>query len=161
VNDDVAAVVHAHTDGNPLFMVRLVEHLLDRGWLAENGGLWRLSVDRAAIEQEVPEDIQQLIQGQLRFLSRAERDVLEVASVGGVMFDAPAVAAASAVDSTRSSPAMSCAALVAGFTIEECRVAGRHSRGSLRLRARALSARALRRLSPSRRAILHQQVGER
>ena len=38
VDDDVAAVVHAHTDGNPLFMVRLVEHLLDRGWLAEDRG---------------------------------------------------------------------------------------------------------------------------
>ena len=93
VDDDVAAVVHAHTDGNPLFMVRLVEHLLDRGWLAEDGGVWRLSADRAAIEQEVPDDIQQLIQGQLRFASRAERDVLEVASVAGVVFDAPAVAA--------------------------------------------------------------------
>ncbi len=163
VDDDVSAVVHAHTDGNPLFMVRLVEHLLDRGWLAEDGGVWRLPSDREAIEQEVPDDIQQLIQGQLRFVSRAERDVLEVASVGGVVFDAPAVAAG------------------LGRTLEEveslcdelCRPRRwlHHQRsvewpdGTLAVRyafGHALYQRVLyARLPPSRRAMLHQQIGER
>ena len=163
VDDDVAAVVHAHTDGNPLFMVRLVEHLLDRGWLAEDGGVWRLSADRAAIEQEVPDDIQRLIEGQLRFVSRAERDVLEVASVGGVVFDAPAVAAGlgRALDEVES------------LCDELCRPRRwlHHRRsvewpdGTLAVRyafGHALYQRVLYdRLSPSRRAILHQQIGER
>ena len=163
VDDDVAAVVHAHTDGNPLFMVRLVEHLVDRGWLAEDGGVWRLSADRAAIEQEVPDDIQQLIQGQLRLVSRAERDVLEVASVGGAVFDAPAVAAGlgRALDEVES------------LCDELCRPRRwlHHRRsvewpdGTLAVRyafGHALYQRVLyERLSPSRRAILHQQIGER
>ena len=163
VDDDVAAVVHAHTDGNPLFMVRLVEHLLDRGWLAEAEGVWRLSADRAAIEQEVPDDIQQLIQGQLRFASRAERDVLEVASVAGVVFDAPAVAAGLGLAPDE----------VESLCDELCRPRRwlHHRRsvewpdGTLAVRytfGHALYQRVLyARLSPSRRAILHQQIGER
>ncbi len=163
VDDDVAAVVHAHTDGNPLFMVRLVEHLLDRGWLAEEGGVLRLSADRAAIEQEVPDDIQRLIEGQLRLVSRAERDVLEVASVVGMAFDAPAVAAGlgRAVDEVES------------LCDELCRPRRwlHHRRsvewpdGILAVRyafGHALYQRVLYdRLSPTRRAILHQQIGER
>ncbi len=163
VDDDVVAVVHAHTDGNPLFMVRLVEHLLDRGWLAEDGGVWRLSADRAAIEQEVPDDIQRLIEGQLRLVSRAERDVLEVASVGGVTFDAPAVAAGLGRPPDE----------VEALCEELCRPRRwlHHRRsvewpdGTLAVRyvfGHALYQRVLYdRLSPSRRAILHQQVGER
>jgi predicted ATPase len=37
VDGDVAAVVHAHTDGNPLFMTVVVDYLLARGWLAGTG----------------------------------------------------------------------------------------------------------------------------
>src|SRR5262249_60410397 len=90
VPEDVAAFVHAHTDGNPLFMVRLVDHLVDRGWIFGDGAVWRLTAPRATIEQDVPDDLQQLIEGQLRLVSRAERAVLEVASVVGPGFDAPA-----------------------------------------------------------------------
>ena len=163
VDDEVAAVVHAHTDGNPLFMVRLVEHLLDRGWLAEDGGVWRLSADRAAIEQEVPDDIQQLIEGQLRFVSRAERDVLEVASVGGVVFDAPAVAAGlgRALDEVESL----CDELCRPRRWLHQRRSVEWPDGTLAVRyafGHALYQRVLyARLSPSRRAILHQQIGER
>jgi predicted ATPase len=74
-------------------MTVLVDDLLARGWLARDGELWRLSVPRSTIEREVPDNARQLIEGQLRFLSPAERDVLEVSSVAGVSFDAPAVAA--------------------------------------------------------------------
>jgi predicted ATPase len=92
VADEVTAVVHAHTDGNALFMVVLVDHLLARGWLSEGGDAWRLTAPRAAIEHDVPDNIRQLIEGQLRFVSPAERDVLDVASVAGVVFDTPALA---------------------------------------------------------------------
>ena len=92
VADELAAIVHAHTDGNPLFMVVLVDHLLARGWLVEREGTCRLTVPSSTIEQEVPADIRQLIEGQLCLLSQAERDVLEVASVAGRAFDVPAIA---------------------------------------------------------------------
>jgi hypothetical protein len=41
----------------------------------------------------VPDNLQRLIEGQLRFVSPAEREALEVASVVGVTFDTVAVAA--------------------------------------------------------------------
>jgi hypothetical protein len=94
VANDVARAVHARTDGNPLFMVTLVNLLLARGWLAEDGGVWRLTVAPATIEQETPDDLRQLIERQLQFLSPAERGLLEVASVIGVAFDTPVVGAA-------------------------------------------------------------------
>jgi hypothetical protein len=163
VNDDVVGVVHAHTDGNPLFVVRLVEHLLARGWLTDDGGLWRLTVDRATVEQDVPYGVQQLIEGQLRLMSRAERDVLEVASVVGVTFDVPAVTAG--LDRVLVE--------VESVCDELCRP-GRWltRRGSVEWPDGTLSSRyafghALYRrvlynhLSASRRAILHQRVGER
>jgi hypothetical protein len=74
-------------------MVMLVDHLLARGWLAEGGDAWRLTAPRAAIERDMPDNIRQLIEGQLRFVSPAEREVLDLASVAGVAFDAPALAA--------------------------------------------------------------------
>jgi DNA-binding winged helix-turn-helix (wHTH) protein len=93
VVDELASAVHAHTDGNPLFMIMLVDHLLARGWLVEDRTVWRLTVPRVAIEQEMPDSLRELIEGQLRFVSPAERNVLEVASVAGLAFDVPAVAA--------------------------------------------------------------------
>jgi tetratricopeptide (TPR) repeat protein len=122
-----------------------------------------LSADRATIEQEVPDDIQQLIQGQLRFVSRAERDVLEVASVGGVVFDAPAVAAGlgRALDEVESL----CAELCRPRRWLHPRRSVEWPDGTLAVRyafGHALYQRVLYdRLSPSRRAILHQQIGER
>jgi hypothetical protein len=163
VHDDVAAVVHAHTDGNPLFVVRLVEHLLDRGWLTEDGGVWRLSTTSETIEQDVPDDVQQLIQGQLRFVSRAERDVLDVASVAGVAFDAPAVTAAldRAIDEVESL----CDELCRPRRWLRRRRSVEWPDGTLAARyafGHSLYQRVLYDgLSPTRRAVLHQRIGER
>ena len=93
VADEVIALVHARSDGNPLFMIVLANHLLARGWLAEGGGGWRLTESLSTLDEAVPDNLRQLIEGQLLFASPEERDVLEVASVAGVAFDAPAVAA--------------------------------------------------------------------
>jgi DNA-binding winged helix-turn-helix (wHTH) protein len=163
VRDDVAAVVHAHTDGNPLFVVRLVDHLLARGWLAGEGGVWRLTVARATIEQEVPDDVQQLIQGQLRLESRAGRDVLEVASVAGVVFGAPAVAAG--LDRPLDEVESLCDELCRRGRWLVRRGSAEWPDGTLESRyafAHALYQRVLYdRLSLSRRVLLHQRIGER
>jgi hypothetical protein len=163
VSDDVASVVHAHTDGHPLFVARLVDHLLARGWLTRDGGVWRLTSDRATIEQDVPDDVQQLIQGQLRLVSRPEREVLEVASVVGVGFDAPAVAAG--LDRPLDEVEALCDELCRpgrwldrrdGADWPDGTLVGRYAFGH------ALYQRVLYdRLPQSRRALLHQRIGER
>ena len=163
VPDDVAAFVHAHTDGNPLFMARLVDHLLDRGWLFEDGGVWRLTAPSATIEQDVPDDLQQLIEGQLRLVSQAERELLEVASVVGVVFEAPAVAAG--LEAAPEEVEALCDRLcrpqpwlgrLERVAWPDGTPAGRYAFGH------ALYQRVLYdRLSPRRRATLHQRIGER
>jgi hypothetical protein len=163
VSAEVAATVHAHTEGNPLFVVRMVDHLLARGWLTEDEGVWRLTAARGTIEQDVPDDVQQLLQGQLRFVSRAERDVLEAASVAGVAFDAPAVAAA--IDRPLDEVEALCDALCRPRHWLDRRGTVEWPDGTLASRyafGHALYLRALYdRLAPARRTVLHQRIGER
>jgi len=163
VADDVAAVVHAHTDGNPLFMTVLVDHLLGRGWLTQERAIWRLTASRAAIEQDVPDNLRQLIESQLRFVSPEERDVLEVASVAGVAFDAPAVAAGlgGALDEVESICHRLCGAqrwlqYLGNREWQDGALAARYAF------RHALYQRALYdRLPPSQRVTLHERIGRR
>src|SRR5262245_41708260 len=83
----LARAIHQRTEGNPLFMVNVVDYLSAQGVLGAAGET------RPTVQIEVPESIQQLIEKQLDRLSPEERRVLEVASVAGVQFSAAAVAA--------------------------------------------------------------------
>ncbi|HEV8716994.1 MAG TPA: AAA family ATPase [Candidatus Binatia bacterium] len=89
----LARVIHRRTNGNPLFMVNVVEDLITQGGLAEVEGRWVLKAAVEAVEGGVPESIQQMIEKQLERLGTEEQRVLEVASVAGVEFAAAAVAA--------------------------------------------------------------------
>jgi predicted ATPase len=88
----VVEQIHQRTDGNPLFMVTVVEYLLEQGLLHEVDGQWQVKGDleRAGI----PESVQQMIEKQLDGLSVEEQRMLEAASVAGVDFSTAAVAAA-------------------------------------------------------------------
>ena len=93
----LATIVHAHTDGNPLFMVNMIDYLLaDSGLLVHS---------REASERELAEalrthrfdalrSVRQMIERNVERLNPQEQDVLEGASVVGVEFSAAAVAAA-------------------------------------------------------------------
>jgi hypothetical protein len=163
VAGDVGAIVHAHTDGNPLFMSILVDHLLARGWLVEDRSVWRLTVPPATVEQEVPDNLRQLIEGQLRFVSPEERGVLEVASVAGALFEAPAVAAGLA--STPERVEAICHHLC--HTQRWLRHAGNREWPDGALAARYAFRHALYQrtlydtLSPTRRSALHERIGHR
>ncbi|MFB1486634.1 MAG: AAA family ATPase [Thiocapsa sp. C3-sup] len=86
----VATLVHRRTAGQPLFMAKLTEYLLERPELADphtGDGL-----DRAAAT--LPTDLQQFIEVQIERLDTAEQQVLEAASVAGPVFTVAAVGAA-------------------------------------------------------------------
>jgi hypothetical protein len=140
-----------------------VDHLLASGWLAEKEDVWRLTAPRATIEQDVPADIRQLIEGQLRLVSHAERDVLEVASVVGVTFDARAVAAG--IDRPLDEVDSLCDQLCRRHHWLAHRGSAEWPDGTLAGRyvfGHALYQRVLYdHLSPSRRTLLHQRIGER
>jgi predicted ATPase len=86
-NDDsplqpLAHAIYQRTEGNPLFMVSVVDEMLAQE-----------TIDAMAIEASTPPSIRQMIEQQLERLSIEEQRVLEVASVAGMEFSAAAVAA--------------------------------------------------------------------
>ena len=92
----LAPVIHDRTDGNPLFMINVVDYLVDAGLLAGSreasatGSAEILRADRV----EVPRSVRQMIERNLKRLNPEEQAVLESASVAGAEFSAAAVAAA-------------------------------------------------------------------
>ena len=85
--------IYRRTEGNPLFMVNLVEYLSDQKFITERNGSWEIGINVSQVEQEVPTNLRQLIEQQIDRLSPDERTVLEAASVAGVECSSVAIAA--------------------------------------------------------------------
>jgi tetratricopeptide (TPR) repeat protein len=85
--------IYRRTDGNPLFMVNLVEYLIDQKVMVEEQELWKLCVECSEVEHGVPSSIKELIEKQIERLSSDERAVLEAASATGMEFSTVAIAA--------------------------------------------------------------------
>ena len=115
----LARRLHQRTDGHPLFLVHLVDDLVEQGVLAEVGGVWQLSgtaakgpVDfdgdvtawLAVLDTHIPQTVRAMIESHLERLSRHERQALEAAAVAGVEFSAAAVAAGLAALSPDGNP---------------------------------------------------------
>jgi len=89
----LARLVHQRSEGNPLFMVTVVEDWMRRGWLVQGDEGWTLRVALATVAGTIPESLWQMLEQQLERLNPLERQVLEVGSVAGATFSAAAVAA--------------------------------------------------------------------
>jgi DNA-binding winged helix-turn-helix (wHTH) protein/tetratricopeptide (TPR) repeat protein len=89
----LARMLHQRTDGNPLFLVTLVDTLVRQGVLEEGPAGWGVPGGLEAVAVEVPESLRQLIEQHLEQVSPADQTILEAASVAGVEFSAAAVAA--------------------------------------------------------------------
>lgn len=88
----LAALIHRHSEGNPLFMASIVADLVKSGQLTNAGGCWELAVPLEQIEPGVPETLQQMLEIQVERLGETEQGVLKSASVSGRRFSAWAVA---------------------------------------------------------------------
>jgi DNA-binding winged helix-turn-helix (wHTH) protein/tetratricopeptide (TPR) repeat protein len=86
-------LIHRRTEGNPLFMVNVVQYLIDEGSIKESNGSWILHNATINLESGVPENIRQLIEKQIERLAPDERVVLEGASVVGMECSSVAIAA--------------------------------------------------------------------
>lgn len=155
----LAATVHRRTEGNPLFMVEVLNDLVESGVLAEEDGSWRL--DPASEPAAPPLGVRQFIEQQLERLSAEERDVLEAASVAGLAFSAAAVAAglgASVVEVERR-----CASLARREQFVEPDGLEESSDGAATARFRFIHALhhelLYARATPARRAHLHRSIG--
>jgi predicted ATPase len=92
------ALVHARTEGSPLFMVDLLRYLRDHGAIVEIAGAWALSESLPDIERELPESVRSMIERQVGRLAPIDRRLLVVASVQGQEFDSAVVATVLARD---------------------------------------------------------------
>lgn len=85
--------IYGRSEGNPLFMVNLVEYLIDQNIVIEEQGIWKLSVELSKVEREVPSNLRELIEKQIERLTPEERTTLEGASVAGIECSSVAIAA--------------------------------------------------------------------
>ncbi len=90
----LATLLHRRTEGNPLFLVSVVEDLVAQGALVQDSEHWTLQEAGAPIERSVPEHIRQLVARKGERLARVAQRILEAGSVAGMEFSAAAVAAA-------------------------------------------------------------------
>jgi adenylate cyclase len=95
---ELLQLVHAKTEGNPLFLSDMLRFLRDSQVVRLQEGSWRLVRPIAEIEKEIPASIRSMIQLKIDRLSEEDRKLLVVASVQGVQFDSAVVARALARD---------------------------------------------------------------
>jgi predicted ATPase len=89
----LAAYVHARTEGNALFMVNIVDHLVQQRLMVRREGQWALRAGADAKLANVPEGLQQFLVRRIEDLPPDARRALEATSVAGEAFAVAAVAA--------------------------------------------------------------------
>jgi predicted ATPase len=96
VTTELVALLYQQTEGNALFLVNLLEHLVEQGAVKQEGARWTLRSSLSAVPS-LPDALQLLITKRLEQLAPEAQHVLEVASVAGDVFAATTVAAGMAV----------------------------------------------------------------
>jgi DNA-binding winged helix-turn-helix (wHTH) protein len=89
----LAPMIHRRSDGNPMFMIAMIDQIRQRGLLASVDGRWTLTVPAERFDPGVPQTLQQLLEIQIERMSREERSLLAAASVAGQRFSAWAASA--------------------------------------------------------------------
>jgi DNA-binding winged helix-turn-helix (wHTH) protein/energy-coupling factor transporter ATP-binding protein EcfA2 len=92
VSDQLSAVIYARSEGNPLFMVNITDDLLAAEAIARRNGM--VALDQQGANPVALATLRELIERHFERLAPADRELLETASVDGMTFSAPAVAAA-------------------------------------------------------------------
>jgi predicted ATPase len=163
VAESLARLIYRHTEGNPLFMVAVLQHMQDRGLIAVENGTWQIRVPLEKIDLEAPESLRQMIELQIERLSEEERRVLEVASVTGALFTTSV--GGTAGDADAESFEDLCEGLARRHQIVRLVDSQKFPDGTTSARyqfAHALYREVLyQHLSPGRRARIHVHVGER
>lgn len=97
---ELVTLIHERTEGNPLFMVNTIDHLIAEQLIVSRDDGWRLTAPIDTVKLGVPDSIRQLIETQIDRLDSADQRILEAASVAGAEFPAAAVSAALEHDRT-------------------------------------------------------------
>jgi hypothetical protein len=89
----LAQLLYQRTDGHPLFLGQVVEHLRQRGVLGAGAGPWQVPPAALTAAMEIPTGVRELIELQFERLPLEAQRMLEAASVAGNACTAAAVAA--------------------------------------------------------------------
>jgi DNA-binding winged helix-turn-helix (wHTH) protein/tetratricopeptide (TPR) repeat protein len=155
--------IYQRTEGNPLFMVNLVEYLIDHTIVVEEQGIWKLGVELSEVEKGVPGNLRQLIEKQIERLSPDERSVLEAASIAGM--ECSTVAIAAGLDIEMETVERCCEQLAQRhqflspawlFELPDGTITPRHR--FIHILYRDVPYRLM---PPMRRALIHQRIAER
>ncbi len=142
------AELQRETSGNPFFLLEMARHLSDRG------AFGREAIRLGETPAEIPESVRGMVRSRLRRVSGRCAEVIAIASVTGERFDTDLVASVASLDDVTTADLLDEAAR-AGLIVEiddepDCWWF-RH----------ALTRRVIAdELSRSRRARLHQRIGE-
>lgn len=90
---ELAHLIQVRTEGNPLFIVNMVDYLVAEGLISEIGEVWELTAETDLVQVGIPDSIKQVVERQLDRLEDTQRQVLEVASVVGAEFSTFTLAA--------------------------------------------------------------------
>ena len=159
----LAGLVHRHSEGNPLFMVAALDHMIERGIISHENGKWKLKVPLEEIELDVPETLRQMIEVQVEQLTAQEQRCLEAASITLTAFAASVNALAADLDPDQFEEL--CEGISRRYRIVRPQGTRQFPDGTFAHMyefAHSLYREAFyRRQSPGRRAKLHRSIGER
>jgi predicted ATPase len=89
----LAQALYQRTDGHPLFLVTVVDALVQQGLVCEVDGRWAVPGDSAVVESVMPESLRALLVQQCNTLSPVMQSMLEAASVAGLESTVAVIAA--------------------------------------------------------------------
>ncbi|MEO8594870.1 MAG: AAA family ATPase [Candidatus Solibacter sp.] len=159
----LANLIFKNSGGNPLFMVAIVQDLVEKGLIVEDGSQLSLTAPVQEVYPGIPETLRQMLEIQLEQLDPQERLILQAGCVVGEHFAVGAVAAMMGGGSAPIEDACEKLARRQQFI----RTAGIHAAADGGLSARyefrhSLYRQALyRSLSGLRRSELHLSLGEK
>ena len=84
--EGLARWLYLHSEGNPLFMVAALDHMIERKFVCQEGEAWKLQVPLKKLALEVPNKLRRMIESQIDQLTSEEQRVLGAASVAGMVF---------------------------------------------------------------------------
>ena len=96
--ESFTAWIYKYTEGNPLFMTNVTDHLVVRGVIVQRDGLWQLITEVKSMALDIPAHLQAVIEEQMPWISPQEARVLQAASIIGLEFSTALVTAALDMD---------------------------------------------------------------
>jgi tetratricopeptide (TPR) repeat protein len=159
----LASLLFKATEGHPLFVVSLVQLFIQRGDLQHTGHAWQLTTPIDRLRVVIPRTVEAVIRRKLAALEDADRRLLQHASIEGQEFSTAILSALSGVDSAALEERLE--GLAKGPRIVAA--VGQERYDDATWGARYQFAHALyhnlvyQDLTPSRKADLHRQVGDR